>query len=854
MGEDGAVRNLRGSGNGLESLELPTLCRLEIGDWLRARDALRPCGPLLPQIPCMSKSAGWKPALRRGGATGLKGLMRSATGTFRFTISRMNLPLRHFLLAGLFLFGGIAFPAQGAESFSSAYISEFMVENRRGLKDDDGDHSPWVELYNASSATINFNGWFLSDNKTNLAKWRLPGVALLPDKYLVLVASGKNRTNDLAHLHTNFRLKRQSSYLALADPKTNMVSEFILGRQLPDISYGRVRGEPGLHGPMRQPTPERPNAIGGAGFAAEVTFSAPSGTFSTAFSVQLSSAAKAAAIHYTLDGRLPTTNSPLFGAPLSITNTTQVRARAFQEGLLPGPVASAAYLGLETNVLGFTSTLPLLVLDTFGLDTPASARATSVHISLYEPVKGKTSLTNPPTLTSRGGFRVRGSTSSGMPQVGFAMHFLDEFNQERELAPLGLPAESEWVLYAPGSVEPVMIHNPFVHQLSREMGHYSPRTRFVEVFLVRTPGRISEAHYHGISVLEEKIKVGEHRVKIDRLGSEDVTLPKVTGGFILKFDRLGPGEMGVFSTGDRGMVYVEPKEQVINLPQRTSQREYLHKYLNEFENALNGAKWKDPAQGYRAYFDVDAAIDFHLLELLSGNVDALVLSTYFYKPRNGKITYGPHWDFDRALGSTDTRDSNPRVWNTGPFFGGAWWPRLFSDPDFWQLWVDRWEEARGNHFSLTNLNRLVDSLCNELREAQPRQYKKWGLQARGGSYQSEIDLMKEWLSNRIDFIDEQLTQKPIFSAQRGRIQKGSLLTLKAQTNATIFYTVDGSDPRLPQGEIASNAIIYTNSIELKSEVSIVARARDPKRQQNGGPPTSTPWSGLVKEKFVIANP
>jgi hypothetical protein len=203
------------------------------------------------------------------------------------------------------------------------------------------------------------------------------------------------------------------------------------------------------------------------------------------------------------------------------------------------------------------------------------------------------------------------------------------------------------------------------------------------------------------------------------------------------------------------------------------------------------------------------------------------------------------------MGSTDPRDADPRVWTTGPFFGGEWWPRLFTDPDFWQQWVDRWEAMRETHFAITNLNRLVDKLCGELREAQPREQKRWGSQPRGGSYQSEIDLMKEWLSNRVEFIDEQLTQKPVLSQPGGRIAKGTPLTLKTQTKATIYYTLDGTDPRLPRGEISSSALVYTNSMELKSDVSIVARARDPKRVQVGGPPISTPWSGAVKAKFVV---
>ena len=280
-----------------------------------------------------------------------------------------------------------------------------------------------------------------------------------------------------------------------------------------------------------------------------------------------------------------------------------------------------------------------------------------------------------------------------------------------------------------------VIHNPFVHQLSRDIGRYSPRTRFVEVFVVRSAGRVKEEHYHGLCVLEEKIKIGRNRINIDRLGPEDLQPPQVTGGYLLKFDRLGPGENGFSVNGDLGLVYVEPKEQIVLLPQRAPQREYLRTFFGDFERALHGANWKDPITGYRAYFDVEAAIDFHVLEVLSGNVDAMVLSTYFHKPRNGKIVCGPHWDFDRALGSTDGRDANPRQWDTGPFFGGEWWPRLCSDPDFWQRWVDRWQELRKTHFALTNLNGLIDRLAWELRDAQPRQYEKWGFQPRGGSYQ-----------------------------------------------------------------------------------------------------------------------
>jgi hypothetical protein len=492
----------------------------------------------------------------------------------------------------------------------------------------------------------------------------------------------------------------------------------------------------------------------------------------------------------------------------------------------------------------------VLVMNSFGSERSTSARSSFVQLAVYEPDAGRTSLTNTPALLTRGGFHIRGSTSAQMPQPPFALQFLDEFDHEVHLPFLGLPANSDWVLYAPTPYDPVMIHNPFVHQLSRDMGHYSPRTRFVEVFMVRHRGAMIVRDYYGVYVLEEKIKVGKHRVAIDRLGAEDLSPPDVTGGYLLKFDRLGPGESGLWA-GGAGLVYVEPKEPVILLPQRAAQREYINAYLEEFERILHSPRWKDPVQGYRAYVDVDSLIDFHVLEVLSGNVDAFKFSTFFYKPRGGKITFGPHWDFDRALGSPDYRDNDPSHWNTGHFFDGPWMSRLFRDPDFWQLWVDRWQDLRRNLFSETNLFNLVDQLADQVRSAQPRELKRWGLEPRGGTYQAEVDWMKTWLQQRMEFIDNQLTTPPQLNQKSGRVNAGFQLTLTGPTNATLYYTLDGSDPRLPQGGISSNAVAYAEPILLNGDTRVIARARNPDQRQVGGPPISTPWSAPVRADYQL---
>ncbi len=755
-------------------------------------------------------------------------------------------------LASLGCAFGLAASAWAANSFNSVYISEFLTEHRHTMPESDGAEAGWIELFNSGSDVVNLAGWFLSNTPTNLTQWRFPAVGILPGNYLLVFTSGTGRTNDLAHLHTNFRLAKDGGYLALVGPATNIVSEFgsTYPKQSPEVSYGRVPGEPELCGYFLQPTPGKPNGSSGPGFAPNVIFSQRSGSFMAPFTLELSCRSTNAVIRYTLDGGLPNRRSAAYRAPISITNSTCVRARVYQEGLLPGPPQSGTYIALAADVRKFTSTLPVLVMDTFGSHRATSARSSAIQLSFYEPVNGRTSLTNPPAMSSRGGFHVRGSTSAGMPQSGFAVQFLDEFDHEQHASVLGLPANSDWVLYAPTEFDSVMIHNPFVHQLSRDLGHYSPRTRFLEVYLVRHTGPLTPRDYYGLYVLEEKIKVGRHRVAIDRLGPDDLKAPEVTGGYLVKFDRLGPGESG-FWAGGAEMVYVEPKEPVIRLPQRAPQRQYLSSYFDDFDRALHGPNWKDPIRGYRAYIDVDSWIDFHVLEVLSGNVDALRFSTYLYKPRGGKITYGPHWDFDRALGSIDQRDTYPRRWNTGGFFEAPWWGRLFRDPDFWQLWVDRWQGLRRTTFSESNLFALIDRLADEVREAQPREVRRWGLEPRGGTYQSEVDLMKHWLSERLDFIDQQLVPPPRLSHRGGRVASGFQLTLTGPTNATIYYTLDGSDPRLAQGGISPDARSFAGPIVIQGDACVVARARNPNQRQTGGPPTSTPWSSSVVAKFTV---
>lgn len=755
-------------------------------------------------------------------------------------------------------------------------ISEFMAENDDTLNDEDGDSSDWIELHNPTAAPVNLNGWSLTDTTNNLAKWRVPNVTLPAGGYLVVFASGKNRVNPTRPLHTNFKLPKGGGYLALVDPAQTVVSAYspAYPPQEEDISYGRARGASEVTGFFVKPTPGTANADSGPGFAPEVGFSRRGGGFVTPFALTLSTPSPAAVIHYTLNGSVPTNTSPVYAGPLDISTNVLVRARALEPGLLPGPVRSEGYLAVGATLLNRTSDLPQVVLHNFGGGAYNGTTDKASYLTICEPVNGISSLTNRADFRGRAGANLRGSSTEGYPKRSYAVELWNEFDDDDDQAVLGMPAESDWVLYAPNNFEPVLIHNPFIFEVSRRIGRYAPRTRFVELYVHAASGTsasqpLGTTHYQGVYVLMEKIKRAPDRVDVDPLEPEHTQAPEVTGGYVLKIDRQDPNE-GSFYTAGVGVVFVDPKGPELDVPQRQPQRDYIQGYFDGLDLALSGPNPGHPVTGYPAYVDVPSWLDHHILNVMAFNVDALRLSGYFYKPRNGKIEMGPIWDFDRALGSTDGRDAAPRIWrsasgdlgtdmfNSDWIFANPWYGRMFQHLDFWQAWIDRWQELRRGEFALTNLHGVIESLAAEVWQAQPREVAKWtGHSPRGGSYRAEVNLMKTWLSNRVDFIDTNFLRAPHLSHAGGPVAPGLHVTLAGPAGATVYYTTDGSDPRLPGGAVSGRATPATGPVTINTNARVVARSYNANHRNLTGaskPPLSSPWSGPVAATFATETP
>ena len=657
-----------------------------------------------------------------------------------------------------------------------------------------------------------------------------------------------------------------SNVLAIHGLNRNTTSSDLLFQ--PRLIATRL-SNPSLGGPgyFLTPTPGAVNGTEQGLPASEVTISVPSQTFTSSFSVSLSGAGAGQSIRYTTNGSEPTSSSTLYTSPFTISASSQLRARIIGAGNAEGPIAMATYLLMNSDVSGFSSNLPIVILENWSSGKPNGD--TDGFWGIIEPDTAgdqRSHMSASLDIATRCNMKVRGSSSSGFAKYSLSLEAQDENKEDQAISPLGMPEESDWVLSGRYTFDRALMRNPLIYQLSNETGEYAVRTRFVEVFLNTGGGSLSySSDYVGVYTLMEKIKRDGDRVDVKKISPSDVTEPDVSGGYLWKKDRLDPGDSGfsVNRMGTFGWVY--PKEDNVDSVQET----WLEDHLNELDTALYNGSWTNPSTGkhFTEYIDNFSWLRHHWLNILAMNVDGFRLSGYYYKHHDetngGKVGAGPIWDFDRTMGSTDSRDNNPMAWDgtgdSSKAYGDSrfpWWGRALENPDFRQEHTDLWQELRQTTFSTSNIHSVIDGFVAQLdyqdgagtnpglgSSPQARNFNKWTSVSPSGGYTNQVNVLKDWLEDRADWIDTQYTGRPSFTVSPGLVSSGTNVGFSG-AGGTVYWTTDGSDPRLSGGGVSGSA--STGSLVNVSSTTIIrARAR------SGTGLTS--WSGEIQGTFLVGN-
>ncbi|WP_420118990.1 CotH kinase family protein [Micromonospora sp.] len=509
------------------------------------------------------------------------------------------------------------------------------------------------------------------------------------------------------------------------------------------------------------------DAVAAAGAADElvgdIVFSRPSGTFQGEVTVSLSTAIGGAQLRYTTDGRLPTAQSPLYaGTPLRFTRTTQLRVQAFVGQTASGAPGTAMYVAQNVAT---AHDLPVVLLDSYGAGKPGRDYLDATAMVFEPGGGGTTSLAATPTVATRAGFHLRGQSSASFEKTPYRVELRGNDNDDADYPVLGMPADSDWVLRGPFS-DKALIREALVYDLGREMGMPAPRYRFVEFYLNTDAAPVAAGDYMGVYMLVETIKNAKNRLDLKQLDEDDLTLPKIQGGYIWSFEWLAAEEPTLTCTGAAATCwnYLEVRDPS---PLQAPQRDWLRGYVQEFHDVLRAPNSADPVTGYRKYIDVDSFVDQMVLNELSREMDSYIRSAYFYKDRDTKIFAGPLWDYDLTFGVGgyfgNDQIAGWQYQQTRQPLANDWFPQLVRDPAFVNQLRSRWQTLRRGPLADTALQTRITALAAPLTNAAQRNFQRWpNLTApmvgpfytpTASTWQGQVQAMRDWMLRRAAWLD-----------------------------------------------------------------------------------------------------
>lgn len=418
------------------------------------------------------------------------------------------------------------------------------------------------------------------------------------------------------------------------------------------------------------------------------------------------------------------------------------------------------------------SNLPIVVISTSGVPIPDEPKIDGT-MGIIDNGPGELNHTGDPFNDYNGniGIETRGQSTQMFPKKSYAFETRDNSGENLDVSLLGFPAENDWILYAPYTDKSLM-RNVLTFDMGHKTGNYCTRTRYCEVVI--------NNDYKGIYVLEEKIKKDENRVDIATLKPDEIIGNDLSGGYIIKVDKLDPD----FSFGPDGWLsvpnpkypnamdiifqyyYPDPDDIV------SQQRNYIRDYVSEAEAALISTGFASPFHGYHKYFDAPSFVDFMLLSEISKEVDKYRYSTYFYKEKDsdgGKLFAGPAWDFNLGYGNVDYW--SPGVDYTGWIYTDVqshewsimyWWKRLMEDPYFRDLAKTRYLSLRQNVLTDGAIVSVIDSIISLTTGARIRNFERWPILGEyvwpnynwyGNDYQDEVNYFKNFLFSRLHWMD-----------------------------------------------------------------------------------------------------
>ena len=346
-------------------------------------------------------------------------------------------------------------------------------------------------------------------------------------------------------------------------------------------------------------------------------------------------------------------------------------------------------------------------------------------------------------LSEPGTTRERGNGSRTFPKRPWRIKF------DKKQNVLDAPAKAKkWTLLNNYS-DKTLFRNLLAFELSRQMGlPYTPYGTAVDVLM--------NGEYKGCYQLCDQVEINTNRVNITEMTPDDNQGSALTGGYLIEVDAYANQEVSWFKSGKGNPVTIKsPDEDEIT----ANQTQYIRNFFNQMEK-----QWA-------TYLDVNSFLRHFLVGELSGNTDTY-WSVFMYKERDEDLLHvGPVWDFDLAFENDNrTYPINKKtkyVYQDGGSCAGnmrTFVNNIVNDASAKSKLLEIWGEARQAGLNEENLFAFIDRWAAELEQSQRLNFLRRPVMNQKvqknpviwGSYQAEVDNVKNFLKERLVWMDKKL--------------------------------------------------------------------------------------------------
>ncbi len=762
----------------------------------------------------------------------------------------------------------LAFSLAGSvQADVSVVINELMASNDSIKTDPQGQYDDWIELYNYGTRSVNIGRMYLTDNLYDPTKWRIPdSTSILAGRYLLIWADGD--TGD-SGLHANFKLDADGEEIGLFDTDgETLIDSISFSAQTTDISYGRYPDAADDWRLFDNPTPEGQNQDGYLGQVEPPQFNHNRGFYEQPFYLTIATETEGAEIYYTTDFTRPLDlnlrdefQGTLYTSPILIRDTTCLRVQATKTGWMPSEIVTHTYIYPDDVIRqpahpeGFPdrwgSRTADYAMDQRVVNDPAysdeiiddlkSTPSVCIVIPNSDFFEGSGIYANPTQYGDEweraasiewidpntgdnfgvnAGLRIHGGpySRSGNKKNALRVIFRSEYGPSRLEYPLfpdtkvetfkTLALRSIWNYSWSGHSEPTAradyLRDAFARDTIRDMGRLTPHGRGVQVYI--------NGLYWGMYIMTER---PDEHFAAEHLGDDKDN-----------YDVLeAPSGYGAGTT----------------MSIRSGGQEALNMWNVLFTIAGNtNLSTPQAYEAIKAYVDIPVMIDYMMMIYYVGSRDAPMLLGNDYAPRNfyavrkqepaGPFMFVP-WDTEWAL-------ENPNINRIN--YVGVYNPcylidKLKANSDFKMLMADHIFKQFYNEGALTReqTTRRYLNLVNQVYGAIVGESARWGDVKRSQPYTRDVEWLAEvdrltnnYMYGRTETVLTQLRQAGFYpqisppkflinsqGSNGGYILPNDLFAMVA-TQGTIFYTIDGTDPRLP-----GTSSEPSNQITLVTEIA-----------------------------------